>query len=1218
MMRTTHFMSQCDAHTFPADSRSLCPGSGVDLRADQSGAHDQPHSRQEIRRVNPSQAYRTDDAPTNRQARSCIARFRRLLIGTIIVQACIRPVLLVLALACVGLASDNVAAADGNRAAPPMLVTADMLHAKIGEAERNPELDAKSRASLIALYRDALSNLGKIDTHTARADAFAEIRRTAPQETDLVRQRSVALKAADPPSAMAANSAASGVQIERDLKREEADLAAVQALRADIERQLAYQESRPTAIRQALATAQEQQRAIAAALQSAAATDEPEILIEARRWSQETRYVAQSALLQALDQELLSLPMKWDLLAATRDEKTVKIDRIGQRVQNLKALNNARRVEQAQQAVQAAERMLQTTAGLSPTLAAFAEQNLVLARELNAVTIPLDTLEKEQAQAAQMAERIRANHRREQAATEISALSSGLGPLLLAHRQALPDLKVYQRKTNELAQKIAEVNVRRLRYLDEAARVANRPAAVAALAAGLPAEQAESLHDTLQALIAQRQALLSQQLETEAMYLERLRKLRTAESDLLETARRYDSFLEKHLFWLGTQSGTQFADLDRLPQEVRLLLAPTRWSALIRAVEQQVVPSFVFWLSVLLALVLAGKRGALTGRIKGTAQHIGRPDRDDLHHTLRALGWTLLLALPLPLLLAVTGALLQGQEHGTTISHAVGAGLTRVACNIYFLLTLRAISLPGGLATAHLQWPEPVAHRLRVELGRLLWVFIPANLIGRLALDLNPEITGGIVARLALLLVTLSLAWFLYQVFHPRRGVLTHLRRQPDAALFFRLQPLWSTALVAAPLVVLALTLNGYIYSAVILMNSVLLTLWLACGMVVLHGLAWRWLTLLRQRAAFRKAGKERAAADAELASSVADVDEAAAEPAYVDFDLAAMSEDSRELLGIVTTLLSLASLYAIWSAVFPALTILEDITLWTRAATVDGEERRLPITLADLGLALIYLISTVTLARRLPGVLDMILLERFHMTSSSRYTATTLTTYGIVAGGTLLTLYTLGAQWSQVQWLAAALSVGIGFGLQEIVANFISGLIILFERPVRVGDLITVGNTDGVVTKIRIRATTIRNADRQELVVPNKEFITGRLLNWSLSDQVTRVKVSVGVAYGTDIDQAHALMREAADEHEHILADPKPSVSFDAFGDNSLMLTLRAFVDDLDHRSKAMTDLHKAINRKFEQAGIAMAFPQRDLHFDPRSPLRVTIEDARQAKPDA
>jgi potassium efflux system protein len=1146
------------------------------------------------------------------------ARMRRM---SRTVQAFIQPLLIAFALWCSALAADEAAVPAGSRRAPPLLVTAEVLQAKISEAESNLDLDAKGRASLVGLYRDALSSLKKIDAHTARADAFAEIMRTAPQETDLVHQRAAALKNADPPSALAADEGATGVQIERDLRREEADLAAVQALRADIERQLAYQESRPTAIRQALATAQEQQRAIAAALQSAAAADEPEILTEARRWSQETRYVAQSTLLQALDQELLSLPMKWDLLAATRDEKTVKIDRIGQRVRNLKALNNAWRVEQAQQAEQAAERMLQTTAGLSPTLAAFAEQNLVLARELTAVTIPLDTLEQEQANAAQMAERIRANHRREQAATEISALSAGLGPLLLAHRQALPDLKVHERKTRDLAQKIAEVNVRRLRYLDEVARVANRPAAVAELAAGLPAEQAEAWHDTVQALIAQRQALLSQQLGTEAMYLERLRQLHVAESDLLETARSYDSFLEKHLFWLGTQSRTQPEDFFRLPAEARLLLAPTRWSYLIQALDQQVVPSLAFWLSVLLALVLTWKQGALTAAIEGTARHVGRPDTDSFRLTLRALGWTLLKAAPLPLLFAVTGWLLQGHAHGTALSHAVGAGLTRVALNLYVLLGLREISRPGGLAIVHLQWPEPAARRLRVELGRLLWVFIPANLVGRLAMDLNPVATGGIVARLALLLVAVAIAVFFYRVFHPRCGVLAHLRRKPNPALLFRLQPLWFTALVAAPFVVLASTLNGYVYSAVIMMHSLLLSLWLACGLVLLHGLAWRWLTLLRQHAGYTIASKERSsgsAADSEVFAAAEDAGVAAAQPAYADLDLAAMTEDSRELLGIFTTLLALAGMYAIWSAVFPALTILDDITLWTRAATVDGEDRRLPITLADLGLALLYLLSTVTLARRLPAILDMILLERFHMSSSSRYTATTLTTYGIVAGGTLLTLYTLGAQWSQVQWLAAALSVGIGFGLQEIVANFISGLIILFERPVRVGDLITVGNTDGVVTRIRIRATTIRNADRQELVVPNKEFITGRLLNWSLSDQVTRVKVSVGVAYGTDIDRAHALMREAADEHEHVLADPKPSVSFDAFGDNSLMLTLRAFVDDLDHRSTAMTDLHKAINRKFEQAEIAMAFPQRDLHFDPRSPLRVTIEDARHAKPDA
>ncbi len=168
-----------------------------------------------------------------------------------------------------------------------------------------------------------------------------------------------------------------------------------------------------------------------------------------------------------------------------------------------------------------------------------------------------------------------------------------------------------------------------------------------------------------------------------------------------------------------------------------------------------------------------------------------------------------------------------------------------------------------------------------------------------------------------------------------------------------------------------------------------------------------------------------------------------------------------------------------------------------------------------------------------IPALLEILLLQRFKMTAASRYTVTTLTTYVVVAVGLMVALGTLGARWSQVQWLAAALSVGIGFGLQEIVANFISGLIILFGRPIRVGD------TDGVVTKIKIRATTIRNWDGKELLVPNKEFITGRLLNWSLSDQTTRLVLAIGIAYGSPVRQAMELLEEAAHER-NFTQDPR------------------------------------------------------------------------------
>ena len=132
-------------------------------------------------------------------------------------------------------------------------------------------------------------------------------------------------------------------------------------------------------------------------------------------------------------------------------------------------------------------------------------------------------------------------------------------------------------------------------------------------------------------------------------------------------------------------------------------------------------------------------------------------------------------------------------------------------------------------------------------------------------------------------------------------------------------------------------------------------------------------------------------------------------------------------------------------------------------------------------------------------------------------------------------------------------MGLGLGFGLQEIFANFVSGLIILFERPIRVGDTVTVGSISGVVSRIRIRATWITGFDRKELVVPNKEFVTTQLVNWSLSDAVSRVEIKVGIAYGSDTERAIELLQDAADANPDVLRDPAPSVLFLGFGESSL-----------------------------------------------------------------
>ena len=152
-------------------------------------------------------------------------------------------------------------------------------------------------------------------------------------------------------------------------------------------------------------------------------------------------------------------------------------------------------------------------------------------------------------------------------------------------------------------------------------------------------------------------------------------------------------------------------------------------------------------------------------------------------------------------------------------------------------------------------------------------------------------------------------------------------------------------------------------------------------------------------------------------------------------------------------------------------------------------------------------------------------------------------------------------------------------------------------------------GDTTGIVSRIRIRATTVVNWDKQELLIPNKELITGRLLNWTLSDARTRILIQVGIAYGSNVDRAMEILLELARNDERVLKEPAPGVVFDDFGDNSLILAFRVFVGTLDDRRPVMTDMRRNILRRFAEEVITIAFPQRDMHFDADQPLRISLE---------
>ncbi len=254
----------------------------------------------------------------------------------------------------------------------------------------------------------------------------------------------------------------------------------------------------------------------------------------------------------------------------------------------------------------------------------------------------------------------------------------------------------------------------------------------------------------------------------------------------------------------------------------------------------------------------------------------------------------------------------------------------------------------------------------------------------------------------------------------------------------------------------------------------------------------------------------------------------------------------------------------------------------------------------AKIALAVLTAAVIVTLGGWLRGRLASTWLERTGMERGAREALVTMTGYLTVAIAVLAGLGVAGFEFGSLAIIAGALSVGIGFGLQNIVNNFVSGLILLFERPIKTGDWVMVGATEGYVKRIRIRSTQIQTFDRADVIVPNSELISAQVTNWMLKDPSGRIHVPVGVAYGSDTNRVKAILERIAAEHPMVITDgsqPEPWVLFRGFGDSSLDLELRCFIENIDRRLRVISDLNFAIDAAFREAGIEIPFPQRDLH---------------------
>jgi len=462
----------------------------------------------------------------------------------------------------------------------------------------------------------------------------------------------------------------------------------------------------------------------------------------------------------------------------------------------------------------------------------------------------------------------------------------------------------------------------------------------------------------------------------------------------------------------------------------------------------------------------------------------------------------------------------------------------------------------------------------------------------------NNDLFNNILGLFLFIVILIVVSIFLLKLLRPTSSLVdSYIKRNRDGWID-RLKYVWYPLCLILPLTFSILALMGYFYAAWNLYEKLIFTLGLVFILFIFKAMLTRWLIVMRKKLSIieRQKRDEEAARQEALESKDPKSSEiqnpspsTQNKPEKTIFEI---SQQTNRLINAVVFIITIIGLWYIWQDVIPALSKLGEYQL------TKGNGENLPITLGALLTSIIVTIMTVVVARNVPGLLEIVVLRKIPIDAGARFAITTIGRYIIVIVGLVLAFSEIGIGWSKVQWLVAAMTVGLGFGLQEIFANFISGLIILFEQPVRVDDVVTVEDITGTVSKIKIRATTIRKWDQTELIVPNKEFITGRLTNWTLSDKILRRDFVVGIAYGSDIRKAEKILYEIAAANQFVLDNPKPIVIFKEFGSSSLDFELRVFITGMDNYLQIWHEINCAIDDEFRKAGIEIAFPQRDIHI--------------------
>ncbi|WP_166357996.1 mechanosensitive channel MscK [Pseudomonas akapageensis] len=884
---------------------------------------------------------------------------------------------------------------------------------------------------------------------------------------------------------------------------------------------------------------------------------------------------ALNALTTLRRQELAGNGVLQDLGNSQKDLLGERSARLDQEIQDLQTLINQKRLAQSQQTV--TEQSIEAQkAGGSSVLATESAANVKLSDYLLRSTDRLNELTQQNLQTKQQLDNLTQS---DQALDEqISVLKGSLllSKILYQQKQSLPHLKL----DRNLADQIADTRLYQFEVNQQREQLGNPAAYVDKLLASQPPEQVTpQLRKTLLDIAVTRSDLLERLNRELSALLNESITLQLNQKQLSSTAQSLRATLDEQMFWIPSNKPLDLEWLTTVPKRLQQQVTTLPWISSLKELADGLTQRPLLFLPLALLIgALVWYRSDLYTRLNKVHKDVGHFKRDSQWHTPQAILINILLALPGTLALALCGLALQIDARGQNAN--LGAALLQISQAWLVFYTAYRILAPGGVAELHFRWEKPQVEFLRGWIRRLGTVVLA--LVGVVSIaEHQPSALADDVLGIGVVLTCYALmTWLLSRL----------LMRSPT----HRNAPLFRKAVgVAFTILPVALFLAvcfGYYYTALKLSDRLIDTLYLLMFWIIIEAGFVRGLAVAARRLAYQRALSKRQAA-----KETGDPETVIEEPTL---DIEQVNQQSLRLIRLALLGGFIAALYWVWADLISVFSYLDNVTLYEYTSGTGASMSMVPISLGDMIAALVIIGITFALASNLPGLLEVLVLSRLNLAQGSAYATTTLLSYAIAGIGFVSTLSTLGVSWDKLQWLVAALSVGLGFGMQEIFANFISGIMILFERPVRIGDTITIGNLSGTVSKIRIRATTITDFDRKDIIVPNKTFITGQLINWSLTDTVTRVTLKLGVDYGSDLDMVRTLLLKAAKENPRVLKEPEPIVYFLNFGESTLDHELRMHVRDLGDRNPAVDEINRYINREFKKNHINISFRQMEVYL--------------------